>query len=245
MGDIDLLHRKPVLAFVEHAVAAVTVGFTNLHGTHGRRCTAGPYPEIQTVMPPMQDVRPEGRQRTSRVTESLWEATVANYDDPVSSGVEAAEAMKALGHATLKFGDKPEDTYNVLGDMLSITSSYVSVLEHLAHAHERNVDAAHDDQDKDLIAGGELARAAAQSLRRASFQIADAYRHVNDAMVMSSRIVWFPDAAASAAPDQARSAGALHSTVSRVREVGVGAPPPRSAPPMASHTAVVPEGPSL
>lgn len=169
---------------------------------------------------------------------------MANYDQPVSSGLEAAEAMRALAHATLKFDDKPEDTFSVLGDMLSITSSYVSVLDNLAHAHERKVGDAHDDQDRDLEAGRELALAAAHSLRRASFQIADAYRHVDHATDMSSQIVWFPDAPAPTAADQAHRASPSL-TVPRGPGTRGGALPARTAPSSRSRTAPVSEGRSL
>ena len=173
-----------------------------------------------------------------------------NYDQPVSSGLEAAEAMRALAHATLNLVDKPEDTFSVLGDMLSITSSYVSILDNLAHAHERKIGDAHDDQDRDLVAGRELALAAAQSLRRASFQIADTYRHVDHATDMSSQIVWFPPAAAPVASDRARRVGPT-STVAR--EPGTSgrsspappAPPAPPARPSRSRTAAVPQGRSL
>lgn len=170
---------------------------------------------------------------------------MANYDEPVSSGLEAAEAMKALAHATLKFGDRPEDTFSVLGDMLAITSSYVNVLHNLAAAHERTIEHAHDDQGRDRDAGRALGLAAAQSLRRAAFQIADAYRHVDQATHMSSRIVWVPDAPATRTPNGPRSTNLHLGIVSESPEMGGGLPPSRLPPSSPDHDGTRSEGRSL
>ncbi len=170
---------------------------------------------------------------------------MANYDQPVSSGLEAAEAMRALAHATLKFDDQPEDTFSVLGDMLSITSSYVSVLTNIAQAHERKIDDAHDDQSRDHEAGRMLARAAAHSLRHAAFQIADAYRHVDDATQMSSRIVWFPHAPALRTPREPRRASPRPGIGPEAAEMGTAVSPTRSVPSPSARDSTRAEGRSL
>lgn len=166
---------------------------------------------------------------------------MANFDEPVPAGLEAADAIRALAHATLKFGDKPADTFAVLGDLLSITSSYVSVLTNIAQAHERHIDAAHDDQDWEPAGGRALARAAAQSLRLAAFQVADAYRHVDAATRASSQIVWIPEIHA---PGTARD---TTSTAPRSRIVPYtpGTAGPASPPRSLGSPAALPEGRSL
>ena len=68
-----------------------------------------------------------------------------NYHQPVTSAREASEAVRALAHATTKFGDNPADTFDVLGDVLRITALASEVLQNIAEVHVRHAARAIDD----------------------------------------------------------------------------------------------------
>lgn len=67
-------------------------------------------------------------------------------DQPVSAARAATEAMRTLARAPLKFEDKAGDTYDVVGDLLAITSALTNTLAHVADAHARFAERAIDDR---------------------------------------------------------------------------------------------------
>lgn len=115
---------------------------------------------------------------------------MANHDQPVTAAREASEAMRALAHATLKFGDRPGDTYDVLGDLLAITSSLTSTLEHLASAHAKFADRAVDDETRSAQQGSSYARSAALRLRKASWDVGATHQLLDAALTYANRVVW-------------------------------------------------------
>lgn len=141
---------------------------------------------------------------------------MANYDQPVTAAREASEAMRALAHATAKFGDRAQDTFDVLGDMLAITASFVAALEHLAQAHDRFIDRAVDDETRSAEQGRVFARSAAIRLRRAARDVGGMYQYVDGATAFSSRIIWSPaavDAKRVDRPEPRRIAPSPHSEI--------------------------------
>lgn len=117
---------------------------------------------------------------------------MANYDQPVTAAREASESMRALAHATLKFGDDAGATYDVLGDLLAITSALTSTLEHLSQAHTRFADRAVDDETRSPEHGHSYARSAAIRLRKASWDIGATHQLLDAALAYSARIIWTP-----------------------------------------------------
>ena len=142
---------------------------------------------------------------------------MANYDQPVTAAHDAAEAVRALAHATLKFGDDAADTFDVVGQMLAITSSLASALEHLANAHDRFSDRAIDDTTRSHDEGQKYARSAAIRLRAAARDIGNTYRLIDTATAYSARIIWEPPTRATEP-----MAPALRSRVEPVRAQGAG-----------------------
>lgn len=116
-----------------------------------------------------------------------------NYDQPVASAREASEAVRALAHATSKFGDNPADTFDVLGDVLRITSLAAEILQNLAQVHLRHASRAIDDDLHDADSGRAMAEKTARCLRRASRDVAAAYTSTDRALSTTSRIIWRPD----------------------------------------------------
>lgn len=111
-----------------------------------------------------------------------------DFDRPVESADDAAEHLRALAHATRRFGD-PGETYWVLGDLTAIIHRLQDVLVNVAVAHTNYRDLAHTD-DGNQLEGGKHAYDAAMALRRASLLVEEAGRRVDDAQSHSGRIVW-------------------------------------------------------
>ena len=116
---------------------------------------------------------------------------MANYDDPVAAAEEAAEAMRALAHATRRFTD-PSDTYWTMGSILAIASRFASVLEQVAQAHRDHLESAHDDKGR-RTAGSVFGLSAAQELHRAAMLQTEAFRRLDQASQSSGRIAWYAD----------------------------------------------------
>ena len=122
-----------------------------------------------------------------------------NYDQPVTSAREASEAVRALAHASAKFGDHPGDTFDVMGDMLMITSAVVTIFQNLARVHDQNADhAVIDDEPHDAYAGRAHAQAAARYLRQAARGVADSYTSADYALATTSHLIWQPNQPARA-----------------------------------------------
>lgn len=117
-----------------------------------------------------------------------------NFDQPVTSARETSEAVRALAHATAKFGDQPGDTFDVLGDMLMIVSSVATIFQNLARVHDDHAEhAVTDDDVHDGYAGRARAHAAARYLRKASRDVADSYTSADFALATTSHLIWRPD----------------------------------------------------
>ena len=117
-----------------------------------------------------------------------------NYDQPVTSAREASEAVRALAHATAKFADRPQDTFDVMGDMLMITAAVATIFQNLARVHDQHADhAVTDDNPHDPHAGRARAQAAARHLRKAANVVADSYASADDALATTSHLIWQPD----------------------------------------------------
>ena len=116
-----------------------------------------------------------------------------NYDQPVTSAREASEAVRALAHATTKFGNNPADAFDVLGDVLRITALAAKILQKLAQVHVEHSARAIDGDLRDAASGRAMAESTARHLRRASRDIAAAYTSTDRALSTTSRIIWRPD----------------------------------------------------
>ncbi|MCL1872246.1 MAG: hypothetical protein FWF90_17795 [Promicromonosporaceae bacterium] len=117
-----------------------------------------------------------------------------NYDQPVTSARQASEAVRALAHATTKFGDRPGDMFDVMGDMLMIVSSVATIFQNLARVHDEHAEhAVTDDDVRDTYAGRARAQAAARYLRKASRDVADSYTSADYALATTSHLIWQPD----------------------------------------------------
>ena len=116
-----------------------------------------------------------------------------NYDQPVTSAREASEAVRALTHATTRFGDNPADTFDVLGDVLRIAALASEILQNLAEVHVRHAARAIDDDRHDAASGREIAESTARYLREASREVASAYTSTDRALATTSRIIWRAD----------------------------------------------------
>jgi hypothetical protein len=125
---------------------------------------------------------------------------VPTYDDAVADALEAAEAVRALAHATHDV-ESPEAAYRVLGALSTTFWSLRQSLDQLAAWHERNADRA-ITIDAPPPAGKQLSRQIANDLRFAALTAARAGAHVDQAWNRNGRIVWAPD------PDR-RGAGAV------------------------------------
>ncbi len=113
---------------------------------------------------------------------------MGNHDDPVAAAAEAAEAMRALAHATQRL-DNPSDLTWTLGDVLAITSRLIQVLEQVGHAHRDHAQSAHDNSGR-RTAGRAFALSAAADLHQAAITHAEAFRRLDRAAQSSGRIGW-------------------------------------------------------
>ncbi|WP_165350352.1 hypothetical protein [Xylanimonas protaetiae] len=109
----------------------------------------------------------------------------------MTAAENAAEAMRALAHATRTFED-PADTYWTLGNILAITSRFIQVLEQVADAHRAQIDRAHDDDGR-RTAGRAFGLSAATNLHQAALALGDGYRRLDEASRTSGRIAWYAD----------------------------------------------------
>ncbi|MFD6175540.1 MULTISPECIES: hypothetical protein [unclassified Isoptericola] len=107
---------------------------------------------------------------------------------PVTSADDAAEHLRALAHATQRFGD-PGDTYWVTGSVLAITRRLQAVLVNVASAHTAHRDHARTD-DGNQLEGRKHAADAALTLRRASLLLEQAEGLIDKAQSHSGRIAW-------------------------------------------------------
>ena len=115
--------------------------------------------------------------------------------NPVQDATETRQAVRALAHASRAFAD-PEDTYQVVGELLGTLRSLEQVLEQVAAAHVLHQDKAFLDNG-DHEAGVDEAWAAANALRRAAELVQSAETAVDQASQHSSYIAWHPAPVAS------------------------------------------------
>ena len=126
-----------------------------------------------------------------------------NDDNPVAAAENAAEAMRALAHATRSFDD-PADTYWTLGGILSTASRFIQVLEQVAEAHRSRIDQAHDDDGR-RTAGRAYGLAAAADLHTVALTLSDVYRRLDHASQNSGRISWYPEPPVASAQATAKA----------------------------------------
>lgn len=112
------------------------------------------------------------------------------FSNPVQDATETRQAARALAHASRAFAD-PEDTYQVVGELLGTLRSLEQVLEQVAAAHVLHQDKAFLDNG-DHEAGVDEAWAAANALRRAAELVQSAETAVDQASQHSSYIAWHP-----------------------------------------------------
>ncbi|GAB6857542.1 MAG: hypothetical protein BGN98_05875 [Microbacterium sp. 69-7] len=112
------------------------------------------------------------------------------FSNPVQDATETRQAVRALAHASRAFAD-PEDTYQVVGELLGTLRSLEQVLEQVAAAHVLHQDKAFLDNG-DHEAGVDEAWAAANALRRAAELVQSAETAVDQASQHSSYIAWHP-----------------------------------------------------
>ena len=117
------------------------------------------------------------------------------FSNPVQDATETRQAVRALAHASRAFAD-PEDTYQVVGELLGTLRSLEQVLEQVAAAHVLHQDKAFLDNG-DREAGVDEAWAAANALRRAAELVQSAENAVDQASQHSSYIAWHPAPVAS------------------------------------------------
>ncbi|HRN29334.1 MAG TPA: hypothetical protein PK890_06505 [Terrimesophilobacter sp.] len=117
------------------------------------------------------------------------------FSNPVQDATETRQAVWALAHASRTFAD-PEDTYQVVGELLGTLRSLEQVLEQVAAAHVLHQDKAFLDNG-DHEAGVDEAWAAANALRRAAELVQSAETAVDQASQHSSYIAWHPAPVAS------------------------------------------------
>ncbi|MAM53587.1 hypothetical protein [Microbacterium sp. UBA3394] len=117
------------------------------------------------------------------------------FSNPVQDATETRQAVRALAHASRAFAD-PEDTYQVVGELLGTLRSLEQVLEQVAAAHVLHQDKAFLDNG-DHEAGVDEAWAAANALRRAAELVQSAENAVDQASQHSSYIAWHPAPVAS------------------------------------------------
>jgi hypothetical protein len=117
------------------------------------------------------------------------------FSNPVQDATETRQAVRAFAHASRAFAD-PEDTYQVVGELLGTLRSLEQVLEQVAAAHVLHQDKAFLDNG-DHEAGVDEAWAAANALRRAAELVQSAETAVDQASQHSSYIAWHPAPVAS------------------------------------------------
>ena len=117
------------------------------------------------------------------------------FSNPVQDATETRQAVRALAHASRTFAD-PEDTYQMVGELLGTLRSLEQVLEQVAAAHVLHQDKAFLDNG-DHEAGVDEAWAAANALRRAAELVQSAETAVDQASQHSSYIAWHPAPVAS------------------------------------------------
>ena len=117
------------------------------------------------------------------------------FSNPVQDATETRQAVRALAHASRAFAD-PEDTYQMVGELLGTLRSLEQVLEQVAAAHVLHQDKAFLDNG-DHEAGVDEAWAAANALRRAAELVQSAETAVDQASQHSSYIAWHPAPVAS------------------------------------------------
>ncbi|WP_295034637.1 hypothetical protein [uncultured Microbacterium sp.] len=117
------------------------------------------------------------------------------FSNPVQDATETRQAVRALAHASRAFAE-PEDTYQVVGELLGTLRSLEQVLEQVAAAHVLHQDKAFLDNG-DHEAGVDEAWAAANALRRAAVLLQSAETAVDQASQHSSYIAWHPAPIAS------------------------------------------------
>lgn len=117
------------------------------------------------------------------------------FSNPVQDATETRQSVRALAHASRAFAD-PEDTYQVVGELLGTLRSLEQVLEQVAATHVLHQDKAFLDNG-DHEAGVDEAWAAANALRRAAELVQSAETAVDQASQHSSYIAWRPAPVAS------------------------------------------------
>jgi hypothetical protein len=126
------------------------------------------------------------------------------FSDHNADAPQAAEAVRALAHATIRFDhddeppgpdegtvEHPEDTYWVLGNVLAIVRSLSQVVQQIGAAHTRNAGQAHTDAGSAAEGRGHVA-AVHQAVLDAQLALERAHTSLDDAMNHSGKIAWHP-----------------------------------------------------
>ncbi|KAE8763434.1 hypothetical protein [Georgenia thermotolerans] len=112
-----------------------------------------------------------------------------DYDNPVRSAQEAAEAARALAHATRAFGDRLADSYDVVTELLSTACRLEQVLDQVSSVHRDACDKARGENDSPAT-GRRHALAAAAELRQAARLLGQVEAHLDVAAQHSGAIRW-------------------------------------------------------
>lgn len=110
------------------------------------------------------------------------------FTDSIRDAADASEALRGLAHASRTF-ERPEQMYDVLGDLLAGARSLTQILDQLATAHANGRSRAFDDHG-DHDAGARDALAAADELHQAATLIDAAHDRLDTAMSAAGRIAW-------------------------------------------------------
>lgn len=126
------------------------------------------------------------------------------FSDHNSDAPQAAEAVRALAHATIRLDhddepqgrdehnvEHPEDTYRVFGNVLAIVRSLSQVVQQIGAAHDRNVGLAHTD-DGSAEEGRAHVTVVHQAVLDAQLALERAHFSLDIAMSSSGKVAWYP-----------------------------------------------------
>ncbi|WP_454857652.1 hypothetical protein [Promicromonospora soli] len=149
-----------------------------------------------------------------------------NIDAP-----QAAEAVRALAHATIRFDhddeppgpdnsrpEHPKDTYWTLGNVLAIVRSLSQVIQQIDAAHTRNAGLARTD-DGSAAEGREHVAAVHQAALDAQLALERVHSSLDDAMSHSARIAWHPPESLAFTAETATIAAEPGATAAEVRDM--------------------------
>lgn len=152
-----------------------------------------------------------------------------NIDAP-----QAAEAVRALAHATIRFDhddeppgpddrrpEHPEDTYWTFGNVLAIVRSLSQVIQQIDAAHTRNTNLAHTD-DGSASEGRGYVTAVHQAVLDARLALERVHSSLDNAMSHSAKIAWHPPESLAFSAETATIAAGPGATAANVRDEAAG-----------------------